>query len=164
MKTLTKVLFVLVIALGICSCKMQRKVAGNYTYKTECLNVESDGSQTVKAWGTGRNRWDAIEQAKKNAVQDVLFSGICNGKPECNSKPIIFEVNAREKYEDYFNAFFKDDGPYAQYVTCRDERIGSKIMRDRKRARQQITQGVVVRVLRSELKQKMIEDGILKTK
>lgn len=164
MKTLLKIFFILGVTICLISCKSQRKVAGNMTYKTECLNVELDGSQTVKAWGTGRNRWDAIEQAKKNAVRDVLFNGICNGKPDCNSKPILTEVNVQEKHEDYFNAFFKDDGVYAQFVNCRDERIGSKIMRDRKRARQQVTQGVVVRVLRSELKQKMIEDGILKTK
>ena len=43
------------------------KGAGNYTYDTECIGVEGDGSQTVKGWGSGRNREDAVEQAKKMA-------------------------------------------------------------------------------------------------
>ena len=37
-------------------------------FETECLGIEGDGSQTLRAWGTGRNRADAVEQAKKNAV------------------------------------------------------------------------------------------------
>jgi len=121
-----------------------------------------DGSQTVKAWGNGRNRWDAIEQAKKNAVKDVLFNGIYEGKQECEKRPVVAEVNAQQKYETYFNKFFADDGEYKNFVSLKDERIGQKVSRDRKGARQSVTHGVVVRVLRAELKQKMIEDGILK--
>jgi hypothetical protein len=144
------------------SCNSQKKIAGNYSYKTECLGIEMDGSQTVKAWGNGRNRFDAIEQAKKNAVNDVLFNGIYEGKQDCEKRPVVAEVNARQKYEEYFNKFFSDGGEYKKFVSLKDERIGQKVSRDRKGARQSVTHGVVVRVLRAELKQKMIEDGILK--
>ncbi len=144
------------------SCNTQKKIAGNYSYKTECLGIEMDGTQTVKAWGNGRNRFDAIEQAKKNAVNDVLFNGIYEGKQDCEKRPVVAEVNARQKYEEYFNKFFSDGGEYKNFVSLKDERIGQKVSRDRKGARQSVTHGVVVRVLRAELKQKMIEDGILK--
>lgn len=156
----TKTLFL--ISIVLISCNSQKKIAGNYSYKTECLGIEMDGSQTVKAWGNGRNRFDAIEQAKKNAVNDVLFNGIYEGKQDCEKRPVVAEVNARQKYEAYFNKFFADGGEYKKYVSLRDERIGQKVSRDRKGARQSVTHGVVVRVLRAELKQKMIEDGILK--
>lgn len=156
----TKTLFL--ISIVLISCNSQKKIAGNYSYKTECLGIEMNGSQTVKAWGNGRNRFDAIEQAKKNAVNDVLFSGIYEGKQDCEKRPVVAEVNARQKYETYFNKFFADDGEYKKYVSLKDERIGQKVSRDRKGARQSVTHGVVVRVLRTELKQKMIEDGILK--
>lgn len=156
----TKTLFL--ISIVLISCNSQKKIAGNYSYKTECLGIEMDGSQAVKAWGNGRNRFDAIEQAKKNAVNDVLFSGIYEGKQDCEKRPVVAEVNARQKYETYFNKFFADDGEYKKYVSLKDERIGQKVSRDRKGARQSVTHGVVVRVLRTELKQKMIEDGILK--
>lgn len=145
------------------SCGPQNRIAANYSYKTECLGVEMDGSQTVKAWGNGRNRWDAIEQAKKNAVRDVLFNGLTEGKQDCEKRPVIGEVNARDKYEDYFNKFFSDGGEYKNFVSLKDERILDKITRDRKGASgESVTQGLVVRVLRSELKQKMLDDGILK--
>lgn len=161
MKSLIYSAFLFVI-LVLFSCSPQKKIAGNYSYKTECLGVEMDGSQTVKVWGNGRNRWDAIEQAKKNAVKDVLFNGIYEGKQDCEKRPVVAEVNAQQKYETYFNKFFADDGEYKNFVSLKDERIGQKISRDRKGASQSVTHGVVVRVLRAELKQKMIEDGILK--
>lgn len=163
-----KLLIIVVCVLSVvfiwgCKSSPQKSMSGNYTYKTECMGIELDGSQTLKAWGNGRNRPDAIEQAYKNAVKDVLFNGISNGKTDCNVKPVIFEVNAQEKYEEYFNKFFADGGSYKEFVSEKD---GSKyhieIMKERKKAGSQETYGIVVRVLRAELKQKMIADGILK--
>ena len=79
--------------LVLYACTPQRKIAGNYnTYKTECLGVEGDGTQTLLTWGQGRNRFDAVEQAKKNAVKDVIFKGINYGKGSCETRPIISEV------------------------------------------------------------------------
>jgi hypothetical protein len=152
---------ILFAILLIQSCKPQKQIAGNYTFKTECLGIEMDGSQTVKAWGNGRNRYDAFEQAKKNAVNDVLFNGINEGKQNCEKRPLVAEVNARQKYDTYFNQFFTDGGEYKNFVSMKDERIGQKVSRDRKGARQSVTHGVIVRVLRAELKQKLIDDGIL---
>lgn len=141
---------------------LRKKISGNYTYKTECLGLELDGSQTVKAWGNGRNRFDAVEQAKKNAINDALFNGIYEGKQDCEKRPIVSEVNARQKHENYFNNFFVDGGEYKNFISLKDERIFQKINRDRKGARESITHGFAIRVLRSELKQKMIQDGIIK--
>jgi hypothetical protein len=154
-------LTLLVFVIAVLSMNAQKKIAGNYGYKTECMGVEMDGSQTVKAWGNGRNRSDAVEQAKKNAVRDILFFGLVEGKQDCQQKPLIFEVNAQEKYEDYFNKFFADGGEFRNFISLKDERIGDKLSRDKKRGRGSVTNGFIVRVLRSELKQKLIADGIL---
>jgi hypothetical protein len=143
--------------------RQQKKTAAFYEYKSECMGVELDGSQTLKAWGNGRNRADACEQAKKNAVRDVLFIGISEGKSDCNIKPVLFEVNVQEKNEDYFNKFFADGGEYKNYVNLKDERIFDKISRDRKKTKESVTHGMVVRVLRAQLKEKMIADQIIKT-
>jgi hypothetical protein len=159
MKKIMITLVVLVLTLNISA---QKKIAGYYNYKTECLGVELDGSQTLKAWGNGRNRDDAVEQAKKNAIRDVIFNGIREGKQDCNQKPLIFEVNAQEKYEDYFNAFFADGGEYKNYVSLRDERIGDKLNRDRKKTSESVTNGLIVRILRAGLKVKLIADNIIK--
>ncbi|OFX39500.1 MAG: hypothetical protein A2X08_09930 [Bacteroidetes bacterium GWA2_32_17] len=146
------------------NCKPQKRIAANYTFKTECLGVEMDGSQTLKSWGNGRNRADAIEQAYKNAVRDVLFTGISNGKSECNVKPVIFEVNAQENHEDYFNKFFADGGAYKEFVSEKDgSKYHTEVIKERKQSGSQEKYGVVVRVLRAELIAKMKTDGILKS-
>jgi hypothetical protein len=141
-------------------CKTpQSKIAGNYSYKTECLGIEQDGSQKVKAWANGRNREDAVEQARKKAVKDVLFEGIINGRSDCNVKPVVPEVNAREKYEDYFNKFFTDKGPYTKFLS---EKYNMQVEKGGKQAGTQETYGVIVHVLRQNLVEKMKNDGILK--
>lgn len=134
-----------------------------YNYNTQCLSVELDGSQTLKAWGKGRSWKDAADQAKKNAVRDVIFKGILDGSDECKVKPLLMEVNAEEKYEAYFAAFFKDGGDYKNFVSLKDERIDRHIIRDKEfRNKDQSIYSVVVRVLRKDLEEKLIQDNILK--
>lgn len=156
----TKVLFAKSVV--IISCNAQHKITGNHACKTEYPEMEMDSSQTCNAWGNDRNRFHDIAQAKKNAENDVLFNGIYEGKQDGEKLPVDAEVNARQKYETYFNKFFADDVEYKKYVSLKDERIDQKIFRDRKGARQSVPHGVGVCVFRAELKQKIIEDGILK--
>ena len=124
--------------------------------------ANADGSETILAWGNGRNRFDAVEQAKKNAVLDVLFNGIRKGRGACSIKPLVPEVNARTKYDVYFNSFFADGGEYLEFVSLQDERVGDKIDRDRQKGRKSINMSAVVRVERGLLKAKLIKDNILK--
>jgi hypothetical protein len=155
-------LFFLVVSLISMCAWAQPKSAGEYTYSCECMGTEADGSETILAWGNGRNRLDAAEQAKKNAVQEILFNGIKKGNGGCSLRPLISEVNARLKYEVYFNEFFADKGPYMNFVSLKDERIDAKITRDRQEGRKSVNNSAVVRVLRSELKNQLIKDKILK--
>jgi hypothetical protein len=142
--------------------KAQNRNAGNYKFETECLGVEMDGSQTLKSWGEGKNNRDAVEQAKKIAVRDVIFKGIRNGKSDCESAPLVGEVNAQKKYEYYFNKFFADGGDFKEFVTAQDQTIADAVFKDKKKADNGLQIGVIVRVLRIELKEKLIKDNILK--
>ncbi|CAM3107878.1 hypothetical protein [Flavobacterium frigoris] len=163
MRKLITLFSICIITLFGCKAKINNSVAGNYEFKTACLGIELDGSQTLKSWGNGSSKSDAIEQAYKNAIKDVLFNGISNGRSDCNSKPLILDFNAKERNEAYFNVFFRDGGLYREFITNGD---GSKnkieVFIDKKQPGSQYTYSLVIRVLRSELKQKMITDGILK--
>jgi len=150
------------LILGTVSCISHRKIAAYNSHQTECLGIEMDGSQTLKAWGIGRNRFDAVEQAKKNAIAEVLFKGIIAGKPECQVKPVLSEVNVHEKNENYFNKFFTDGGEYQKYYSLRDEKIRRRLLRDKEKARDQVNRSVIIRVDRTGLIEKMRQDGILK--
>lgn len=141
------------------SCKSNPAVSSYYASGVECLGVERDGSQTLRAWGVGRDKRDAVEQAMKNAVHEVLFKGIRDGSSECNQRPLLLEVNAEERYEDYFNHFFRDGGAYKRFVNLKDEKKDSREFVTNKT---QDKYAVTVRVLRAELKQHLIKEGILK--
>lgn len=152
---------IMMLCLFVLSACTASRISDSYafaTFETECLGVEGDGSQTLRAWGKGRNKEDAVEQARKNAVRDVIFKGITSGASECNKRPLINEVNAQEKFEDYFNDFFKDGGAYMEYVSDEDARKTSQVKAVNKT---QVNYGIVVRVKRSELRQRLIDDNIL---
>ncbi len=120
--------------------------------------MELDGSQTLRVFGKGKNKADAIEQAKKNAVRDILFKGINAGPGECSQRPLINEVNAQEKYAYYFNPFFKDKGSYRNYVKLDEKRLS----RIKSSNSTQENWGVVVTVDRTALQQQLIDDNIIK--
>lgn len=148
----------IMVVMVFSGCKSKQSTAGNYSYKTECFGNSLDGSQTVKAWGTGRDKEEAIENAKKNALNDLIFKGIIEGKSGCDIRPIVAEVNARSKYEDYFNTFFTKGNNYNKFVTIDEKKNSYQVIK----ARERITYGIVMKLHSAALKQKMITDGILK--
>ena len=156
-------LIVALLAMYAYGAMAQTTTAAYSEYEVECLGVELDGSQTLRVWGVGRNKKDAVEQAKKNAVRVVLFKGVRAGMSGCNTKPIVFEVNAEEKYEDYFNAFFIDGGEYSKYVSMKDEKRVNLFKKDKDKeiSKHFVKYGVTVRVLRAELKKRMESDNVI---
>ncbi len=152
-------LLCVIIVVFLCSCATTKSISGYYDFKTECLGVAYDGSQTLKVWGDGVDEVTAIEQAKKRAVRDVVLYGISSGSAECNQKPLVLEVNAEERYENYFNAFFSDSGKYNEYVFLYGDNSKSS---DAVKSKQGVKYGVTVKVLRSELKEQLKADGIIK--
>lgn len=147
--------------ISCASTNPANKIAGYATFTTDCAGTELDGSVTLKAWGNGRNYLDATEQAMKNAVRDVLFKGIRTGRPDCPSTPLVLEIGAQQKYQEYFANFFKDNGPYKMFVNLKDERIGHKLNRDKKGAQNSVTESAIVRVKRLDLKKRLVEDKII---
>lgn len=147
------------LTLTSCSKNTTRVVssAAYVNFETKCLGVEGDGSQTLRAWGKGTTKADAIEQAKKNAVSDVLFKGI-PGTGECNQTPLVPEVNARQRYAKYFNPFFADGGEYSKFVR---EEIGNQASRLEARGTSINNWGIIVTVDREGLRQQLERDGVL---
>ena len=74
-------------------------------------------------------------------------------------RPLVTEVNALERYAYYINDFFRDGGEYLKYVSMEDKKTNSDMKTSNKT---QISYSTTVRVLRSQLQQKLIEDKILK--
>ena len=154
-----KKLISLLLQMILASSAMAQDVSSFHEQEIECLGVELDGSQTLRSFGSGRNKADAVEQAKKNAVMAVIFYGIRGGMSGCDTRPLLNEPNAREKYEEYFNIFFMDKGEYLKYVSMEDQKRRSK---DKSKNKYVKNYKITVRVLRSELKARLKADNVLK--
>ncbi len=148
---------VMIVMTATCGPKVSQSY---YDQESKLIAIEGDGSYTVRAFGRARNAAHAYAQAQKQAVRDVIFKGLQPASSGMKPvKPLIFEVNAEEKYEDYFDRFFVDGGEYLKYVSYKERKASSS---DFTRNDVQSTAQVTVSVLRTELKQRLIQDGIIK--
>lgn len=148
-------------ALALNSCKTPTKISNEYAstgFAVTCMGVDPDGSQTLRSWGNGINKAKAIEQAKRRAVEAVIFDGITIGSGDCNKRPLVNEVNARERYENYFNSFFAEGGAFNLYVSLEEKRTS----RLKSSNSSMEAWGVVVTVNRTELKKRLAADNVIK--
>ena len=153
-----KIVLTLFVMLAFYASMLAQTTPVNNRHHITCLGTEMDGSQTLRVLGYGRNRGDAKEQAMKNAVWAVIFEGIREGAEGCNMRPLVTEVNARERYEEYFNRFFADGGAFMEYVSLRDTKKRSA---DRRKDKVGYTYEMTIRVLRSELKARLKADNVI---
>lgn len=157
------VLLMIALSAAFFSCGTQKSQA-YYDYESKVIGTELDGSYTIRAWGRARNAMDAYTEARKQAVYDVIFNQIqfATGTAPTTSgvlRPLLLEVNAKTKYEDYFNAFFARGGEFEKYCSMKEKRLFStKYQKTDAQTQAQVT----VCVYRSKLKEKLIQDNILK--
>lgn len=144
------------VSLLFGACKSS-SINAYYPLETTCMGNNMDGSVIVRVNGMGATNAAAIREAKKRAVYDIVFNGLRNG--QCNYRALVLEPNAKEKYESYFNSFFSDRGDFIDYVVMDATKMGSKESYSAKTHNSYV---IVVRVLRSELENKLINDNIIK--
>lgn len=145
---------------ALSSCHVSYKATATYADSpTKFLKLEGDGSITVRASARGKNYTDSWEQAGKRAVRDIIFKGVDVPGNSFMSKPLVTEVNAEEKYQDFFNVFFTDGGDYSKFISSVDRRAASSV---ETKADAVVKHTITVRVLRAELKQYLVENGIIR--
>ena len=126
---------------------------------SQVLSANYDGSYVIRVQVRSKDGVVAFRDAERKAVQEVIFDGVMAANQGVQDlKPLCFDMNAREKYEDYWNAFFSDNGPWKEFASYKDRRaVTTRYERD---GRQMIETGTVT-VDRAGLKKKLIEDGII---
>lgn len=120
----------LIIILGfiLLSSFVRSKIA----YETECISVEADGYVTVKIWDTKKGEKYNSEQARKDAVHAILFSGISAGKLCSTQPPILNKTEEQENFKKIEKSFFAKKGKWSIYTrssateTTLPENIGVK--------------------------------------
>ena len=140
------------ICISVNAQNKQAKSASFYQYETECLEDKLDGNFVFMAWGSGSSKKEAIDQAKRNAINDILFKGV--NKSTCSVRPLITEVQAREKYRAYVAEFFRED--YSKYIKIEQS------TKSKKKSRSQTTYGVKVKIDVEGIRYKLKTDQIIK--
>ncbi len=150
------VLCTLVLSLVGCGAKRSQAF---YDQKSVVLSANYDGSYVLRVQVRARNAAMAFIDAQRKAVQEVIFDGVKAGNSGISDlKPLCFDLNAREKYENYWNAFFQNEGEWTKYASLADKRAGTtRYQRDGR----QMVETVTVTVDRAGLQQKLREDGII---
>ncbi len=145
-------------AIILASCGTKRSQA-YYEKPSVVLSANYDGSYVIRVQVRAKDAVLAFTDGQRKAVQEVIFDGVKAGSNGISDlKPLCFDMNAREKHEDYFNAFFADEGAWTQFANLKDKRVGStRYQRDGR----QMVESVTVTVDRAGLKKKLQEDGII---
>ena len=154
--------FKLIIAAALvvlfAGCGAHRSQA-YYEAPSKVLSANYDGSYVIRVQVRARNAAIAFTDGQRKAVQEVIFDGVSAGSNGIEDlKPLCFDRNAREKHEDYFNAFFADKGEWTKYASLHDKRTATTTYQ---RDGRQMVETVTVSVDRAALKKKLQEDGII---
>lgn len=125
-------LFLALILGGLMACNTPKDIDSTYAnYNFETQHVKTDGSiVTLRTWGKGNDKNDALDQARKNALRTLIFKGVTAGVNGGEVRPILLTVNAEEKYRDYFNKFFSTNGPWKEFVKIDEKMGGRKVSRN----------------------------------
>ncbi len=131
------------------SCS-RRSTSAYYNWETIFVKSEFNGSEVYKYFGAGKNKSESIHQSEVDVLKQLIFKGIA-GSPD--PRPLVFEVNAEEKYRNYFATFFQDGGDYKNFVELyrsgnlnKNDRIKTGKRRDRKK------KGIEIIVKRADLR------------
>jgi hypothetical protein len=121
MKNISVIVIMLVMILS-CKSKLKPREIGNYNYITTAVDMR-DNKYLVTAWGKGTSENEALEEAMRNAVKDILYKGLTQGNPNVRVMPVFLIHDAESKNADFNASFFKTDGDYLNYVVLYNQPI-----------------------------------------
>lgn len=90
----------------------------NYTnYQTECVSIDSDGYMNIKIWDTKKGINYKPEQARKDAIHSLLFSGISGINGCATQPPILSKIEEQDSFKSIEKSFFSSNGKWARFTT-----------------------------------------------
>jgi len=102
------------------------------TYQTECVSIETNGYITIKIWDTKLGKSYKPEQARKDAIHAILFSGISGTEGCIAQNALLINSDAKERFKKIEKDFFSNNSEWQNYVRSADtettlpESIGEK--------------------------------------
>jgi hypothetical protein len=106
------VLIFFTICIGLLFWKCSPSIFKNY--HGECIGLEYDGY--VKIIMTNSNKKYSLNQAEKEAVHLLLYSGFVGGKNCQTQPPILRNEEQIKKFKVIESDFFSDNGNWRRFV------------------------------------------------
>lgn len=159
-------LILLSLLAGIMSFMISCGVVHNsYSAYTEgkalCIGSNGDGGYVLRVSARGKDKQQAYEATGVRAVKAIIFEYITYSPAQSKPlDPILYDMNAQTKYEDYFAAFFAKNGEYCKYFSMRDKKDFSNLYTT---TNEFVTCTATITVDRIGLKKKLQADGVLKS-
>ena len=159
-------LFLLLILMASVSVLGQAQKKANkdteaWRYEIECVSTGAQGSYLIKVWSYSKKPAIAMEQAKKNAVHGIIFKGFSGHGAGCTQSPLTNNPNIEVEKEEFFKDFFADNGKYMKFVSLSGD--GSVRAEDRQKIGKEYKVGVIVTVLKDNLRKDLENAGIIKS-
>lgn len=164
MKTKSFIFIILIfISTGVFAQAKRKanKDTNQWRYEIEVVSVGAPGTYLIKVWSYSKKPRVAIEQAKKNAVHGIIFTGFVGKQGVAGQKPLTNNVNLEQEKEEFFKPFFADGGKYMKFVNISND--GSIAAEDRLKVGKEYKIGVVVSVNVAALRKDLEDAGIIKS-
>lgn len=132
MKTIL-ILLLTVLAFTSCKSKLKPRELGNYSYTTSAID-KRENKILVTAWGKGNSEEEALIEAKRNAINDILYKGIQSGNPSIRLSPVFMNKDAITQNQEFNASFFSNNGAFLNYVDYYDASISQSRSKKKRKA------------------------------
>jgi hypothetical protein len=113
-KAISYVCFMTILALFACRTNQTLSYS---SIETTAIAAEMEGSYVIRVQGKGSTREMAYENARRQAVHDVIFKSVHTSYGDHRMiHPLINDPMVEQKEEAFFNSFFSDKGGYQNFV------------------------------------------------
>ncbi len=87
------------------------------SYQTECISLETNGYISFKIWDTKLGKSYKPEQARKDAIYAVLYSGIAGNNGCSTQTALLVKSEDIEKFKKIEKDFFHSKGKWVHYIS-----------------------------------------------
>ena len=86
-------------------------------FQAECEGLAKSGYIDVTIWDSKKGANYSIEQARKDAIHTILYSGIAGSKNCSSQPPMLNSDEERAKFDKIQKDFFSKNGQWTRYTT-----------------------------------------------
>ncbi len=148
------IIAVAALAISGCSSKKEVSTSAYQPQPTQSVGYNADGTRTLVVTERGRDRKEAVENARRKAVYEVTFYGVQGTTANTSAYPIIDSPTVREQHPKYFDKFFGNGGRYEKYAKV--EGSAKELQGDGF-----VTVTVTVKVNTIKLRKQFVDDNII---